>query len=279
MIVAAASSLLAVLVLGAASPAQPPDRPRPFGRAPGFGGIEQRVLDDFRLPEPKREAAGAAVREYQDNLRRLTEMAGADLLAKLKTVLSADDYKKLKEATDRFRAPPRGDDRRLRVDDVVERLLAFDTNKDGKVTRDELPERMQDLIARGDINKDGALDRDEIRKLAEELAREGTGRGAGPGGRPFPGRGAPSGLSAGTVERALRDLKVAEKKEAVDSAIQASQENVRKLTELARADLLLKLADVLDEAQLTKFQTALERPGGRDGRPRPPRPPDGPERE
>src|SRR5215472_9363804 len=55
---------------------------------------------------------------------------------------------------------------RISVDDIVERIMAFDKNKDGKVTRDELPERMHDLIIRGDTNKDGALDRDEIRRLA-----------------------------------------------------------------------------------------------------------------
>src|SRR5262245_3393233 len=54
----------------------------------------------------------------------------------------------------------------ISVEDIVERIMAFDKNKDGKVTRDELPERLHHLIARGDTNKDGALDRDEIRKLA-----------------------------------------------------------------------------------------------------------------
>jgi hypothetical protein len=272
-------SLVVVLVLAAACTAQPPDRrpdrPDRFGRPPGPGGFEQRILDDLKLSEQKRETANAAVRDYQDNLRRLTGMTGADLMLKLKAILSEDDYKKLKEATDRSRPPARGDDRRLRVEDIIERLLSFDKNKDGLVTKDELPERMQDLIARGDTNKDGALDKEEIRKLAEDLAREGAGRGNGPGGRlppGPPGRGAPAGLPAGAVERALRDLKLGEKKEAVDSALKASEENVRKLTEMARADLLLKMSDILNDEQLTKFKAALERPAERDGRPRPPRP-------
>jgi hypothetical protein len=278
-----ALSLLGVLVLTAACTAQPPDRRPdrrgPFGRGPIFPGIEQRVLDDLGLPEPKRETAGAAVREYQDNLRRLTEMAGADLLLKVKAVLSEEDYKKLREATDRFRVPARGDDRRLGADDIVERLLSFDKNGDGKITREELPERMQDLIARGDTNKDGALDRDEVRKLAEDLAREGAGRGNRLGGRLPPGRGGPPGLSAGTVERALRDLKLSEKQEAVESAVKANQESVRKLTAMARADLLLKLSDVLNDEQLTKVKAALERSIDPDGRPRLFRPFDRPSRD
>jgi hypothetical protein len=279
-----ALSLVALLVLAAVSAAQPPDRrpdrPDPFGRRPGPGAIEQRVLDDLKLTAQERETVDAAFRGYQDNIRRLTEMAGADLMVKMKTLLSEEEYKKLKEATDRSRAAARRDDRRLRVDDIVERLLAFDKNKDGKITKEELPERMQDLIARGDTNKDGALDKDEVRKLAEDLARERTGRGDGRRGRFPPDRGervGPTGLSARAVERALQELKI-EKKDGVESAVKANQENVRKLREMARADLMLKVSDVLNQEQLTKFMTALERASEREGRPEPPRPPDRPGR-
>ena len=69
---------------------------------------------------------------------------------------------------------------RLGADDVVARIMAFDKNKDGKVTKDELPERMHDLIARGDTNKDGALDRDEIQKLAAAQLPGGGGFGRNP---------------------------------------------------------------------------------------------------
>src|SRR5207247_11408038 len=98
----------------------------------------------------------------------------------------------------------------LSVDEIVEHIMSFDKNKDGKITKDELRERMQDLIAKGDTNKDGALDRDEIKKLAADLARTGSARGGRRGGR-FPagpggpgGRGAPPavGLAPRVVERA-----------------------------------------------------------------------------
>jgi hypothetical protein len=59
----------------------------------------------------------------------------------------------------------------ISVQDVVERVMAFDRNKDGKLTKDELPQRMHHLIELGDTNKDGALDRDELKKLADALAR------------------------------------------------------------------------------------------------------------
>jgi Spy/CpxP family protein refolding chaperone len=73
--------------------------------------------------------------------------------------------------------------RGLTADQIVERLLSFDKNKDGKLTKDELPERMQDLVAKGDTNKDGALDKDEIKALAAKLAEEGFGDRGGRGGR------------------------------------------------------------------------------------------------
>ena len=48
---------------------------------------------------------------------------------------------------------------------VIDRVLSFDANADHRVSRDELPERMQGLVARGDRNADAALDSDEIRAL------------------------------------------------------------------------------------------------------------------
>src|SRR5262245_48369932 len=93
---------------------------------------------------------------------------------------------------DRRPGPPPGfvQPARISVEDIVERILAFDKNKDGKVTKDELPERMHDLITRGDTNKDGALDKDEIKKLA--TAPGGFGPRGGFGfGIEGPGPGVP----------------------------------------------------------------------------------------
>jgi hypothetical protein len=162
----------------------------------------------------------------------------------------------------------------ISVDDVVERIMAFDKNKDGKVTRDELPERMHHLIALGDTNKDGALDRDEVRKLASILATGPGGFGvqarAGPG--PSPG----AGPGPGDVERVVEDLKLpGKKKDLAMAAVKAHQDNVRKLMDQARAQLLQKMKEILSEEELQDFKAALDRPrgptfilGGPDG-PRP----------
>lgn len=83
--------------------------------------------------------------------------------------------------------------------DLVNTLLQFDRNSDGKLSKDEVPERMQGLFARGDADKDGFLTKAELEKMA---AAQGPGPGAegprgpgGPGGpEGFRGRGFPNPL-------------------------------------------------------------------------------------
>lgn len=82
--------------------------------------------------------------------------------------------------------------------ELLNTLMAFDGNKDGKLTKDELPDRMQGMLERGDTDKDGALSNAEIRQLASSQqanaqasrsGREGEGRFGGREGRG--GRGNP----------------------------------------------------------------------------------------
>ena len=77
--------------------------------------------------------------------------------------------------------------------------MSFDANKDGKLSKDELPERMQTVIARYDADKTGSLDKTEIQKLAASRVSErpdGRGGPEGRGGRPG-GRGGPEGRGRG----------------------------------------------------------------------------------
>jgi hypothetical protein len=250
------------------------------------------MLADMKLSAGNRDTALAAVRAYRDDDRRLHELAAADLLLKMKEILSPEEYKKVKEAADKFREE-RGGARRLAADAIVERLMSFDKNGDGLLSRDELPERMQDLLAKGDTNKDGFLDKEEIKKLAADLAKEEASSAAGPSDR-FPpgpggrggrgGRGGPAaanGFPPDVVERAVKDLKLSGKtQEAVGAAVKAHRENVRKLTELARSDLLLTMTDVLGDEDFKQFKAAVERlpgPGDRPGG-KPPFGPPGPGR-
>jgi Ca2+-binding EF-hand superfamily protein len=56
------------------------------------------------------------------------------------------------------------------ADELLAALLTFDKNKDGKLTRAEIPERQLGILDRGDTDKNGVLDAAELRKLTADQA-------------------------------------------------------------------------------------------------------------
>lgn len=64
--------------------------------------------------------------------------------------------------------------------EAVNTLMQFDKNADGKLAKDEVPERMQGIFEHGDADKDGFMSADEIKAAA---AAPSGGAGA-VGGRP-----------------------------------------------------------------------------------------------
>jgi len=70
-------------------------------------------------------------------------------------------------------------------DELTTTLMGFDADKDGRLTRAEVPERFQGLFERADANKDGVLTAEEIRQSAAQqdqsspATRGGEGRGRG----------------------------------------------------------------------------------------------------
>jgi hypothetical protein len=175
-------------------------QPPPFGPKDGKGpkgakalkggkADSARLLDDLAVAGEQRDKARAILRAYDEKVRQAVTEARKDLLDKMKDVLGEDDLKTLKEELDQVPLLPPIPPilRSVSADDLVERLMSFDKNGDGKVTKDELPERMHALIEQGDTNGDGALDRAEIRRLAERMNRPGGPPGPGaPGGLPRP---------------------------------------------------------------------------------------------
>lgn len=70
------------------------------------------------------------------------------------------------------------------ADEFAKRLLSFDKNEDGKVTKEELPERMQNVLAIHDTNEDGVLDQTELQQIASRSSRFAGDRGPGQEGGP-----------------------------------------------------------------------------------------------
>lgn len=70
---------------------------------------------------------------------------------------------------------------------MAERIMGYDSNKDGKVSKEELPERMQRIMDRLDSNKDGFLTKDELSQAAPPPAPVNRLQGA-PGRERVPSR-------------------------------------------------------------------------------------------
>jgi len=69
------------------------------------------------------------------------------------------------------------------VDSFIEKVMSNDKNKDGKLTKDELPERMQSMFDRIDTNKDKEIDKAELTKMAEKFNSRNRSGGRDRGNR------------------------------------------------------------------------------------------------
>jgi hypothetical protein len=84
------------------------------------------------------------------------------------------------------------------ANDIVTRMMAFDKNKDGQLTRDEITDpRLLRLFDRADANKDGVVTREELTALARQMAAEAAAEGGGKGGKGGPGGFGPGGKKGG----------------------------------------------------------------------------------
>jgi hypothetical protein len=170
------------------------------------------------------------------------------------------------------KGPPGKFGKQLTTEDVVNHILSFDKSKLGKVSKEDLPERLQYLVELGDVNKDGYLDRDEIGALADKLALKGPGGKGGFGGPPGgpPGGKANFGPKGGVsvLPGFIRDQ------------LDLTEEQEQKIREMDK-ETRSKLMKILTPDQQKKMDALFKKgppgkgPGGKDGPPPPPPPASG----
>jgi len=140
---------------------------------------------------------------------------------------------------------------------VVARLMSFDQNHDGRVTRAELPERMQTLLMRADTSKDESLDADEVLRLAQRPpVVVGAQRGFEPGHYGF---GDDSDFGFDTrlhIDSAIEDLRLASATR--EQALGIGRAFADTVKTQANAEVLASARAVLTPEQFTSFKAALE---------------------
>jgi hypothetical protein len=147
-------------------------------------------------------------------------------------------------ATPTPRVPPAPPPPPLSV--ITERLMSFDADGDLHVSRDELPERMQGLIARGDTNADAALDVGEIRALVTATKFEPTRALF----RPKQFDGLPGVIS---------DMRLSPEKQERALAIVASHKPVRSANEPIDREIYKEMRSLLDDEEYGNFVAATGR--------------------
>ena len=139
----------------------------------------------------------------------------------------------------------------VNVDLVVARLMSFDRNHDGAVAMEELPERLQPLVARA--GGTGPLDEPALRRLADRPASQGTTRGFSGAGYSF---GDDIGFSTRNhVEGAIDDLRLPAASK--DEALRIATQFVDRMESRAAATLLRGMTPMLSAAQLTAFKSEV----------------------
>jgi cytochrome c peroxidase len=133
---------------------------------------------------------------------------------------------------------------------MIERLVSFDLNADRRISREELPERMQGLVARGDKNADANLDLEELRSImlaaSAELVR--------PGFRSGPIRTESSDGLRGVIH----DLKLPPQKHALAFTI-VSRPNLVRTAVPSDNDVYREMRSLLDDEEYENFAAAATR--------------------
>lgn len=141
------------------------------------------------------------------------------------------------------------------ADAVVARLMAFDRNHDGVLTRAELPERMQNLLSRSDAGATGdAIDAAAVRRIASTPVATPQLAGLQVGHYGFG-----DGFDFDTrlhIDGAIDDLRLAgdvrDRAKTIAHEVQASG------ADRAKTHLLARMESILTPQQFTNFRAALD---------------------
>lgn len=151
---------------------------RPRGPRGGFGGGPGGGMGDFMGQFDKDGDGKISKEEAPERMRENFDRMDVNGDG----VLDQSDFEAMR---DRFRqgggpGGPGGD--------MASRMKEMDKNGDGKISKEEAPDRMKENFDQIDTNKDGQVDEAEIRQMFERF----RGQGGRPGGD-RPGGGRPEG--------------------------------------------------------------------------------------
>jgi hypothetical protein len=138
---------------------------------------------------------------------------------------------------------------------LVSRLMQFDENKDGKLTKDEVTDqRLQRLFDRADADHDGVVTKEELTALAAREPAGGRG-GFGPPGFGGPG-GGPGGFRMGPPRPG--EILPAMVRDRLDLTADQSKQ-----VDVLQKEVDARLAKILNEDQKAQLQEMRRRgPGG-----------------
>ena len=202
------------------------------------------LTDPASLTDPRFSNPFVHSNAAQEWLERTTDSAGARVMAVGAAIAQAPAV--LRSALIIGDMPPLPLAPRMKSHDpVIERLMSLDGNADRRVSRGELPERMQELLSRGDRNADHVLDRSEIDSLVN-----------GASGRRRASLPAPpsEGLSG-----VIRDLKLPPAKHRVALALVSPNQATRRVNNPPDPELSRAMRALLDGEEYENFLAARAR--------------------
>ena len=197
------------------------------------------LTDDDLLTDPRFANPFVDRKDMADIIKRTAVTAGV----MLKVVRAGASQT---PAVPELPPAPRAKSRQM----MIERLMSFDRNADHRISREELPERMQALVARGDKNADADLDLEEIRAImvAASSAR------VRPGFRSQPSHTESSDGLLGVIQ----DLRLPPHKHARAVAL-VSRRNLVRTVDRPDNEVYEEMRAVLDDEEYANFAAAAAR--------------------